>query len=202
MPFDLDSALDTLSSYLPQPVVNVLWFIFDTLWSLVPASSQWNTQNALPLLFSLFAIYFTLASIYRTASFAFRAFFFFVKWGALIAAVAFVLSWVSGDGAGEVSAGAGRARRPGLGKRPKPWDTFDKHAEYNKQWRAQASYEARVHRAEAEEGRRLVQGVMDYVWSTAQRFVVDRAFTSSTQPQSDTSRDDRTRSKGKGTRSR
>ncbi|EJD52621.1 hypothetical protein AURDEDRAFT_25077, partial [Auricularia subglabra TFB-10046 SS5] len=100
MPFDLDAALDTLSSYLPQPVVNVLWFVFNTLWSLVPA--QWNMQSALPLLFSLFAIYFTLSSIYRTASFAFRAFFFFVKWGALVAAAAFVLSWVSGNGAGEV----------------------------------------------------------------------------------------------------
>ncbi|KZV82136.1 hypothetical protein EXIGLDRAFT_755155 [Exidia glandulosa HHB12029] len=193
---DLDAVIDTLSAYLPAPLVNLLAFGLSSLLALLPDTAHLtDTQSWLPLAVSLLAIYFTLASVYRTVSFGFRAAVFFVKYGALLGVAGALYSYIANPNNGPNATGTRVGRRGAAktkGTRPKPWDTFEKHTEYNKQYRVHKQVEV-----DAEEGRRMVQGIMNYVWDAAQRFVVSSVMTPRSQVDEDDGRR-RTRAQTKG----
>ena len=81
---DVDRILDLLDQYLPRSLVAVLAFGFNTLTALVPDDHS-TLQSWLPLVISLCAIYWTISSALRTASFAFRSIVFLLKYGAVFA---------------------------------------------------------------------------------------------------------------------
>lgn len=202
---DVDAIIDVLSAYFPQTVINVFAFALTSLLALVPDSTHLrDPQSWVPLALSLLAIYFTIASVYRTVSFGFRAAVFFVKYGALLGVAAALYGYISdpanGPRARPRAPAARRAGTRGGGtKRPGPLDTFEKHAEFKREWHASKRVEL-----DAEEGRKVVEGVMNQVWNTVQRWAVSGFLN--IRSVDDTRDADRkrkgTNTKSKGTRSR
>ncbi|KAL0956132.1 hypothetical protein HGRIS_002298 [Hohenbuehelia grisea] len=123
---------------------------------------EWDAQTVLPPLISVLAAYLALITMYRTTSWIVRTGFWFVKWGTIFAALGAAGGWymngVNGGGAGNRSvmaalggyvldklngqgqAGAtgsrsgrrSRSRNP-TGSRPKAWESFDRHREWQGQ---------------------------------------------------------------------
>jgi hypothetical protein len=100
-----DPVLSFLSSNLPPPAYSfILSFLSHSIAlfaSLLTLAStlistkpwEWDTRSLLPPLISLFAAYLALLSLYRTASWIFRVSVWFVKWGAIFAALIAGVRW-------------------------------------------------------------------------------------------------------------
>ncbi|KAJ3931604.1 MAG: hypothetical protein NXY57DRAFT_1006777 [Lentinula lateritia] len=121
------------------------------LQSLIFDSSNWNAQTILPPLLALLSAYFAIVSLYRTTTWMLRTTFWFIKWGTLLAAMAAGAGWLLGNGGNAVgtqsvvNTAAGvildminheeksdaRSTRSSSGrKRPKPWDSFKDHRDW------------------------------------------------------------------------
>ncbi|EPQ57178.1 hypothetical protein GLOTRDRAFT_73793 [Gloeophyllum trabeum ATCC 11539] len=134
--------------------------LFSLVYALATSRpSEWDAQTVLPPLISLLAAYLALLSVYRTTSWMVRSSLWFVKWGVIAGALFAGTGWVMGNnaagGGGLTSAiggilldmlngpgqnAAGGARRQthrtqsrSRTPRPKPWESFDRHREWQYQ---------------------------------------------------------------------
>ncbi|KAJ8077026.1 hypothetical protein PM082_001449 [Marasmius tenuissimus] len=131
--------------------------------------SQWNAQTILPPLIAFLAAYFALLSLYRTTSWMVRTSFWFIKWGTILGILFGGTSWIMAGGGNAVGApgvasvvgglildmlngdgGNERARgRSGGGNtqrkpRPKAWDNFQAHQEWQYDERSTQTGDAQV----------------------------------------------------------
>lgn len=146
--------------------ITALVTLFSSLLSTHP--SHWDAQNVLPPLITVVVAYLGLVAFYRTTSWMFRTTIWFIKWGAILGVLAAGAGWVaghSGSGVGAYSAlseigrflvgtvtrsvenesGSSRSRsqrtNPGSSpKKPKAWESFQRHRE----WRYQVHHEGRA----------------------------------------------------------
>ncbi|KAH7915207.1 hypothetical protein BJ138DRAFT_1142257 [Hygrophoropsis aurantiaca] len=141
--------LKFLSSALA--VVTALVSVVASLISTNP--SEWNVQTILPPLITFFAAYLALVSLYRTTSWMIRTSLWFIKWGTIFGALTAGAGWYMGtqnggrgivttmggvlldmlNGQGQNAAGgtrappAARTKTQTQNKRPKAWESFEKH---------------------------------------------------------------------------
>jgi hypothetical protein len=123
---------------------------------------QWDAQTIIPPLISVLAAYLALVSLYRTTSWMVRTSIWFIKWGTILGALTAGMGWYMGQNAGVGNAsiisslggfiwnvlngqaqstpGTQRSSRsprtrtqPKSNDRPKSWESFEKH----KQWQYQ-----------------------------------------------------------------
>ncbi|TFK54513.1 hypothetical protein OE88DRAFT_1655219 [Heliocybe sulcata] len=133
--------------------------LFSLIYALVSSSpSEWDAQKILPPIMTLLAAYLALSSLYRTTSWMVRSSLWMVKWGVVLGAFFAGAGWVMGNGAagqggitstiggilldlinGQGQDAAGGARRQTRSQsrqrapRPKPWESFDRHREWQYQ---------------------------------------------------------------------
>jgi len=171
LPEIIDPILSFLSSRLPPPLYSFLFsFLSHSLALLASFLSlvftllstkpwEWDAQTLLPPLISIFAAYIALLSLYRTTSWMIRVSVWFVKWGAILAALIAGVGWyaaningvsiprasgiVSGvggllvdmlnvNGQGQPVAGSRsrtRTSRERTKGKRKPWHSFEQHQE-------------------------------------------------------------------------
>lgn len=120
---------------------------------------EWDAQTILPPLITLLAAYLALVSIYRTTTWMIRTSFWFMKWGIILGTLVAGMSWYMGvtqaqvgrsmntglvsyignialdmmNGRNRNAAGGERVRRSSRSKyasRPKPWESFDRHRQW------------------------------------------------------------------------
>lgn len=143
----MSNALDLFTAFLR---------LTTTLYSQSPF--EWNAQTLLPPIISILAAYLALASLYRTTSWMFRTGIWFVKWGIILAALLATTGWfvenTQGNTIGNyMSIGgsvwkfvADSTQKTSLGSsssrsrkaRPKPWESFERHREWQYQEREDA----------------------------------------------------------------
>ena len=116
--------------------------------------SDWDAQRIIPPLITLLAAYFALTSAVRTATWFVRTTAWLIKWGIITVAVSAALAWCLGTGSGggaivpgligmvsdmlngrwqDAAAGASAASRSSYQRskpRPRPWDSFEQHREW------------------------------------------------------------------------
>jgi hypothetical protein len=157
LPPVLDPILSFLSSNLPPPLYQIIFnslshcvALFSSLLALLISliSStpwEWDSQTLLPPIIMFVTAWIALVSLWRTASWMFRVGTWFAKWGVVVGGVVALLGWVVGNStAGTrvvgnfgsamfdfVNGPAGQSRtRAGPKKRPRPWDSFEAHREW------------------------------------------------------------------------
>ncbi|KAI0044348.1 hypothetical protein FA95DRAFT_1597463 [Auriscalpium vulgare] len=185
LPAFLDPLLAYLASVLPADVYAILLNLsahaLSLLTSLLHLASaitwnpaDWDAHKIIPPLITLLAAYLALLSAYRTTTWIFRTTFFFLKWGAILGALFGGAGWFMGAqaGAGGVVPALtgllldlvnGRAQdaaggtRPQGRPRPKAWEPFDRHREW--QHEHEETQRGTDHSA-AEEVQRFVADVM------------------------------------------
>ncbi|KAJ4468260.1 hypothetical protein J3R30DRAFT_3662131 [Lentinula aciculospora] len=126
-----------------------------TFWTLLRSlmfnSSNWNAQTLLPPLIALLSAYLAILSLYRTMTWMLRTTFWFIKWGTLLASMAAGAGWLLGNGSnaiggrGVANTAAGfildimnneeqnaarSAQTSSIRKRPKPWNSFKDHRDW------------------------------------------------------------------------
>jgi len=156
---------------------------------------EWDAQTILPPLISFLAAYFALLSLYRTTSWMFRTTFWFIKWGTIFAALAAGAGWYMGNqdaggrglvstlggavfsmlnGDGQDAAGARRQRSSqtprNQGSRPKSWESFEKHQE----WQYQEGNQGR-------EGENEVQKIISDIMAATNRILVEGGWWDAAQ---------------------
>jgi hypothetical protein len=142
------------------------------LTSLISTSPlNWDALTVLPPLISIFAAYLALLSLYRTTSWILRSSIWILKWGTILGALMAGAGWFMGNtvqgGVGNYGAvsniggfvldvingqgkNAGRSRsRPrkshlsrSAGKKPKIWESFERHREWKNQGKESTSDES------------------------------------------------------------
>lgn len=157
LPAPLYSFLITLFSH-SLALFTALLSLLSSLYSSKPW--EWDAQTIVPPLISFLAAYLALVSLYRTTSWMVRTSIWFVKWGTILGALTAGMGWYIGTqnagigSKGIISSLSGfvldmlngqgqdaqrlprtpRTRTPRKSSdRPKPWESFDKH----KQWQYQ-----------------------------------------------------------------
>ena len=120
--------------------------------------ADWNIQAFLPALISIMAAYLALATLYRTTSWVLRTSFWFIKWGTIISILLAGASYYMGNdialpdqdiipdiGRYMTNLGNGgqgsqdwrrtksRQRRKQKSQRPKAWESFERHREWQYQ---------------------------------------------------------------------
>lgn len=126
---------------------------------LTNAPEDWNVQTILPPLITIFTAYLAISSFYRTTSWLLRISFWFMKWGTLFGVFIGGLGYLLGNAGGDALANQGGI--PDVGgllwslledprstkvarstnsrnkksntKRPKPWESFDRHKDWQYQ---------------------------------------------------------------------
>jgi hypothetical protein len=156
--------LQYLKASLPPPlysfIVNGLSYTLTAVTAIARLSrtlidknpSEWNTTAMLPPIITILAAYMALASLYRTASWMIRITIFFLKWGSIIGIVMVIAQYFASDGR-QNQGGNGRGIFVGLSEggisnrnkyrqstKPKPWDSFKTHEE----WQYEQRRETRV----------------------------------------------------------
>ncbi|KZT29037.1 hypothetical protein NEOLEDRAFT_1128556 [Neolentinus lepideus HHB14362 ss-1] len=152
LPGPLYSLLETVLAHL----IALSTSLFSLIYALVTSNpSEWDIQTILPPLITLLAAYLALISLYRTTSWMVRSSLWMVKWATILGAVFSGIGWVMGNnaagGAGITSAiggilldllngpgqnaagGTRRQTRSQSRQRPKLWDSFDRHFEWQYQ---------------------------------------------------------------------
>ncbi|KAF8473016.1 hypothetical protein DFH94DRAFT_636425 [Russula ochroleuca] len=111
--------------------------------------SDWDAQKIIPPLITLLAAYLALSSAVRTATWFVRTTAWLIKWGIIAAAVSTALAWGAGSGGGAIvpgligmvsdmlkgrwqdaAAGASRSSYQRSKPRPRAWDSFEQHREW------------------------------------------------------------------------
>lgn len=187
LPAFLDPALDFLADHLPAPVYDTLFSILSyglllasgafSLLTTLPSWKpwEWDAQKVLPPLISILAAYYTLLSIYRTTSWMVRTTFWVLKWAVIASILGATFGWLNTNGAAQggalgsllgtlqnqEGARAQTARAGGRSRsgRPRPWDSFDTH----QQWQ----YSEREQQRAQEQS--SLSGVLQYVAGLAGR---------------------------------
>lgn len=156
----LSPLFDYLRETLPPPLYSFAISVFShahtaaTAFISLSASLMgenpldWRAEAILPPIITILAAYLALASLYRTASWAIRLSFFFLKWGTLIAVAMAIVGYLGGQGTDALANqrggvanffssmfGSGTSskhkRQPHRRKeRPKPWHTFKESKEW------------------------------------------------------------------------
>ncbi|KAH7926691.1 hypothetical protein BV22DRAFT_986085, partial [Leucogyrophana mollusca] len=117
---------------------------------------EWDAQTVLPPLITFLAAYLALVSLYRTTSWMFRTCLWFIKWGTIFGALTAGAGWYMGNqgggrgivtslggilldmlnGQGQNAPGGTRAppqtrtKTETQKKRPKTWESFEKHQQW------------------------------------------------------------------------
>ena len=157
----MDVVLDYLATYLPLPLYSVLVTVLSHSFatattivrlcnSILPA--DWNVQAFLPAIISILAAYLALSSLYRTTSWVLRTSFWFIKWGTIISVLLagfhymgndvavgnrgiipdigrYMINMANGDQWRRVQS-QGRKQKS---QRPKAWESFKRHREWQYQ---------------------------------------------------------------------
>ncbi|KAF9484495.1 hypothetical protein BDN70DRAFT_872525 [Pholiota conissans] len=126
---------------------------------LANAPESWNAQAILPPIITILAAYLALSSFYRTTSWMLRTSFWFMKWGTLFGIFIGGVGFLLGNGGGNAIGNQGgfhgiggffaslledpraqpnsrssRTRnRKSNAKRPKVWESFERHREWQYQ---------------------------------------------------------------------
>lgn len=134
-------------------VLSALMNLFASLMSKNPL--EWDAQTVLPPLVTFLVAYLALLSLYRTTTWMIRTSFWFIKWGMILGGLVAGISWYIGvtqtqvgglmntgvisyfgnkfldviNGQNRNAAGSDRSQRT-TARRPKPWDSFDNHQEW------------------------------------------------------------------------
>lgn len=193
LPAFLDPLLDYLADHLPAPIYDTLFSICSyglllasgafTLLTTLPSWKpwEWDAQKVLPPLISVLAAYYTLLSIYRTTGWMVRSVFWVAKWTIIVSILGASFGWLSANGAGqggllnsifgslqnqEGARGTGRTGGRARNSRPRPWETFDAH----QQWQYNEQEQQRAQETSA------LSGVLQYVAGIAGRAMGGRAF--------------------------
>ncbi|OJA17472.1 hypothetical protein AZE42_03921 [Rhizopogon vesiculosus] len=189
---------------------------------------EWDAQTILPPLISFLAAYLALVSLYRTTSWMVRTSIWFIKWGTIFGALTAGMGWYMGtqnagvgnkniisslggfifdtlNGQGQYTPDAQRSSRTPRTRtqrkssdRPKSWESFDKH----KQWQ----YQERNGNQEGNDA----QNIMTNIMRTANRVLAESGwwdvargmFDGSSSDDKATAGDNQRRSKTKKTNSR
>jgi hypothetical protein len=163
LPAFLAPVLVYLSSILPPQIYALIvsglsasFRLFSSLIVLVRflLTAEWNAQTLLPPLLSFFFAYLALISVYRATTWTFRVGVWVIKWGVLVGGAIALASWMLGDGKGATgfdlgallldllsnASGQDGYRNEDAGRRtrrtkprPKPWDSFERHREWQYQ---------------------------------------------------------------------
>ncbi|KAJ7502797.1 hypothetical protein B0H11DRAFT_1986397 [Mycena galericulata] len=151
LPEPIYSFFITLLSHL-LALTTALYALFLSLLSTHPL--QWDAHTVVPPLIALLTSYLAIVSLYRTTSWMFRTTLWFVKWGTLLGGIVATASWLLFQQDGNALAGGGLVA--GLGslalnmmngdgrnaaggksksrlRKPKPWDSFESHREWQYQ---------------------------------------------------------------------
>jgi len=163
--------IDVLSHCLA--FITALLTLLSSFLSIHP--SQWDAQTVLPPLITVIAAYLGLIAFYRTTSWMFRTTIWFIKWGTILGVLAAGAGWIAGHFGSSVGpygvvselgrflfgtitrsvengSGSSRSRsqRNNAGsshKKPKSWESFQRHRE----WRSQKRREGRAQDPDARE---------------------------------------------------
>ncbi|KZS98384.1 hypothetical protein SISNIDRAFT_462349 [Sistotremastrum niveocremeum HHB9708] len=100
-----------LYDILAKAFVSIYGFIL-FLRDLTPEAL--NSQNVLPPLMTVIALYFTIMNIYRTTSFIARMMIFIGKWGAIVGLLGYLLSQVGGPNGPNALQQGGNGGAPNL----------------------------------------------------------------------------------------
>ncbi|THH08094.1 hypothetical protein EW145_g2938 [Phellinidium pouzarii] len=188
LPVFLDPLLDYFSEHLPASLYDTIFTVFSYgimllsgLFSLVAGLLswkpwEWDAQKILPPLIIFLTAYYTLLSLYRTTSFMVRMTFRVVKWGLIFGLLGTSIGWFAGTNGGQTGSalsGASQGQegsttaggRTGGRARPRPWESFTAHYQYNEQ---DAQH--------AEDTTTDAQHVIQYIKNLAGRAVGGSAF--------------------------
>ncbi|KAI5123850.1 hypothetical protein M0805_005668 [Coniferiporia weirii] len=195
LPVFLDPLLDYFSEHLSPSLYDAIFTVLS--YSLMILSSvtsfataltslkpwEWDAQTILPPLILFLTAYYTLLSMYRTASFMVRMTFRFVKWAIIIGLLGGSIGWLAmADGGGGGSAldafrdafqgqeGNSRAGGRTAGRaRPRPWESFAEH----QQWQYD---EQAARRMEEDDTAIDAQNVIRHIANFAGRAIGGSAF--------------------------
>jgi hypothetical protein len=160
LPPVLDPILSFLSSNLPPPLYQIIFnslshsvALFSSLLTLLISLIstkpwEWDSQTLLPPVIMFITAWIALVSLWRTTSWMFRVGTWFAKWGLVVGGVIALLGWMVGNSTAGTRVvgnfgsamfdfvnGPGRATGPSRTrarpkKRPRPWDSFEAHREW------------------------------------------------------------------------
>ncbi|KAF9529269.1 hypothetical protein CPB83DRAFT_852972 [Crepidotus variabilis] len=114
LPPILEPLLDRLAESLPPSVYEVAVGLLSHSFAAITAivrlcasflnrnPSEWTAEALLPPIITILAAYLALSSMYRTASWAIRLTFFFVKWGSLIGIIMAFAGYIAANGGAAV----------------------------------------------------------------------------------------------------
>jgi hypothetical protein len=145
-------AYSVLISFLSHALA-LISALLTLIRSLIFDSDNWNAQTLLPPLIAFLSAYFAIISLYRTTTWMLRTSLWFIKWGTLLAAVAAGVGWIMGSGGNTLTGrtvannmagwvldmvhenGKNTRQRSSshTKKRPKPWDSFQAHRDWQYQ---------------------------------------------------------------------
>jgi len=181
VPDFIDPVLSYLESVLPASVYSalltgsshILAITTALLSSLSSSPSTWTAQAIIPPLITLLSAYLALSSIYRTI----RLTLWFAKWGTILAALMGGIGWLAAGGASDlVATGSGKTQKSSS-SRPKAWESWTRHNEYEKQRQGRTKPQAEaddvqrfVHELAGAAGRMYAQSGD---WWTTAKGVVD-----------------------------
>jgi hypothetical protein len=161
--------------------------------------SDWNAQTILPPLITVLAAYLALVNLYNTTRWFFRTTIFFLKWGAILSMLIGGASWfmatrgqdlatqgivsVIGSTLWDVinrpegNAADRKGRSRSQKRKPKAWDSFERH----RQWETQADHEEGG--KQQNEGARIVKDIAGFAarilgnsgWLDAAKSVIEDA---------------------------
>ena len=158
----LSPLFDYLRATLPPPLysfaINVFSHVHTAAIAFISLSSslisenplEWRAEAILPPIITILAAYLALASLYRTASWAIRLSFFFLKWGTFIGVAMAIVGYLGGDAVanqphggvpnffssmfgGGTSSKHNRQTNHRRKERPKPWHSFKESKEWQYQ---------------------------------------------------------------------
>ncbi|PFH52017.1 hypothetical protein AMATHDRAFT_2506 [Amanita thiersii Skay4041] len=152
-------ALDVLSRFIA-----IVSSFASILTSITTDPTSWDLYGILPSIISILCAYLALLTLYRTTTWMIRTIIWFIKWGFILSVIFTAMGWYLRDAAmGEVGiAGnslftsisalynhasaamdstkshAASSNTHSNTRRPKPWDSFDKHRRWQpeNQWTA------------------------------------------------------------------
>lgn len=195
LPPFLDPLFDVLADKLPPPIYDALFQLCSYALILLSGISklaaalpsykpwEWEAQTVLPPLIVVLSVYYVLSSMYRTTSFFIRMAFRLLKWGTIFSVLGGAYTWLASGGAGNEVAnalnqlfGSNARQRTGhpntrsraRSSRPRPWDSFTAH----QQWQYN---EEEARRVEAASSASDVQRAVQYIAGLAGRAMTGSA---------------------------
>jgi hypothetical protein len=163
LPEVLDPVLTYLSELLPPPLYSFLLSVLSHCLALFTALIslsktlltskpwEWDTQTILPPLITFLAAWLAIVSIWRTTTWMIRSSVWALKWGVIVGGLVALAGWATGSGQGGVTsslmglvldlingpgrdaAGGSRTRTRSRVPKPRVWDSFQAHRDWQYQ---------------------------------------------------------------------